>query len=92
MPVMAPMKSPSPASRAPTGFASSPNPEHPTIPCRSRLAGDGAYEIAIAGKPDSYRFCVDPQSPNTPTIPVGAGLLAMASVKSPSPASQAPTG
>ena len=27
--------------------------------CRSQLAGDGVREIAIAiaGKPDSYRFC-----------------------------------
>ncbi len=52
---MASVKSPSPASRLLQVLCRSSIPEHPQNPCRSRLAGDGAHEIAIASKPGSYK-------------------------------------
>jgi hypothetical protein len=53
---MASVRSPSPASRL-LQIVGVFGIEGSRKICRSQLAGDGAREIAIAGKPDSYRFC-----------------------------------
>ncbi len=103
---MAISRTPSPASLAPTdcemsGMAGSrktcrsrlvgcPGWRVHAKPVGARLAGDGDFMDAFAGKPGSYglrgcwRFRVHPK-------PVGAGLLAMAISRTPSPASLAPT-
>ncbi len=89
MPAMAILRTPSPASLAPTdrGMFGIGNSREP---CRSRLAGDGDLTDAFAGKPGSYGSsgC---SGLGIHANPVGAGLLAMAILRTPSPASRAPT-
>ncbi|GEM_PF-3026890 len=72
LPAMASVRSPSPASRLLQVWRAPPIPNPPSIR-RSRLAGDSARQTAIAGKPGSYRFGVNPQSRTHPRS-VGARL------------------
>ncbi|WP_223597299.1 hypothetical protein, partial [Pseudomonas sp. BF-RE-02] len=58
--------------------------------CRSQLAGDGDLAGAFAGKPGSYKIAGE-FGTGVHAKPVGAGLLAMAISRVPSPASLAPT-
>ncbi|MGF0237656.1 hypothetical protein ACQR3P_02040 [Rhodococcus sp. IEGM1300] len=61
-------------------------------PVGNRLAGDGDAENAIAGKPVSYGSVVNPGFMSLTQIPLENGLPVMAMPKTPSLASQSPTG
>ena len=87
MPAKASSRSPSPASRAPTDLGTHQSCVTGAEPCRSRLAGDGVFKIAIASKLAPTGFWGGLNIVWFARNLVGAGLPAMASSRSLSPAS-----